>query len=396
MKRQGSALDNISPGQFIDLSKSCMSCRTETVNGTTYLSFGSAQGETVHIAAKISSAPFQTVVVEFNGKTSCIENPEGFLSVEFFDAEDVRIGSAYKGRVLGVSRCGYHRYGYIAPPGTAYGKVLVVTDGATEITLANVRVYCLDCVPRRGRNGMMLDAHLGMLMVAPRNVMESFELAPKAGFETLITNVNASSDGVLVALHNDTVDETSNGNGSVSDFSYEELQKLDFGGWFNGVYADVRIPKLEAVTRFASASGMHLIYRMHRKWADPDHDNYTNEIYHYIKKYGMVGKATLKVFNDKEIDYYREIFGKDVAYIYCTPALPTDEQIAWAANFDGDITLEPKYKVVTEEFCEKCIAAGVKMSSYIVNDMAVMRKLFLMGITRFCTDTYSDIVFPLD
>ena len=76
--------------------------------------------------------------------------------------------------------------------------------------------------------------------------------------------------------------------------------------------------------------------------------------------------------------------------------LPTDEQIAWAADFDGDITLEPKYKVVTEEFCEKCIAAGVKLSSYIVNDVAIMRKLFLMGVTRFCTDTYSDIVFPLD
>ena len=61
----------------------------------------------------------------------------------------------------------------------------------------------------------------------------------------------------------------------------------------------------------------------------------------------------------------------DVAYIFCTPVLPTDEQIAWAADFDGDITLEPKYKVVTEEFCEKCIAAGVKLSSYILNDVAI-------------------------
>lgn len=396
MKRQGSALDNISHGRFIELSENCLSCRTETVNGTTYLHFRGDKEENVHIEAEINCSPFQTVIVEFNGKTSCIEKPEGFLSVEFFDAENARIGSAYKGRVLGVNRCGYHRYGYIAPWGTAYGKFRVVTDEATEITVANVKVYCLDRVPRRGRNGMMLDAHLGMLMVAPRNIMESFELALRAGFETLITNVNASSDGVLVALHNDTIDETSNGNGKVSDFSYEELQKLDFGGWFNGAYRDAQIPLLENVTRFASASGMHLIYRMHRKWADPEHDSFTYRIYHYIKKYGMVGKATLKVFNDKEIDYYREIFGNDVAYIFCTPALPTDEQIAWAAAFDGDITLEPKYTVVTEAFCAKCIAAGVKMSSYIVNDMAIMRRLFLMGISRFCTDTYSDIVFPLD
>lgn len=396
MKRQGSALNKITPGQFIELSRGCRSCRIETANGTTYLCFGDDKAETVHIETEIACSPFQTVVVEFNGKTSCIEKPEGFLWVEFFDAENAGIGSAYKGRVLGVNRCGYHRYGYIVPPGTSYGRLQVVTDPATEITLSNVRVYCLDCVPRRGRNGMMLDAHLGMLMVAPRNIMESFELAPRAGFETLITNVNASSDGVLVALHNDTVDETSDGVGKVADFSYEELQKLDFGSWFNGVYRGARIPLLESVTRFASVSGMHLIYRMHRKWADRDHDNYTNRIYHYIKKYGMVGKATLKVFNDKEIDYYREIFGNDVAYIYCTPALPTDEQIAWAASFDGDITLEPKQTVVTEEFCEKCIAAGVKMSSYIVNDVATMRRLFLMGISRFCTDTYSDIVFPLD
>ena len=389
-------MDKLSPGQFIELSEACPSCRVEEINGTKYLSFGSDDGETVHVTAEISCSPFQTVIVEFNGKTNNIERPEGFLSVEFFDAWNVKIGSAYKGRVLGVSRCGYHRYGYIAPLGTAYGRFQVVTDKETTITLSNVTVYCVDCAARRGRNGMMLDGHLGMLLVAPRNTMESFELVRRSGFDSMITNVNVSSDGMLVALHNDTVDETSNGSGNVSDFSYEELLELDFGGWFNATYRGAKIPLLEDVTRFASVSGMHLIYRMHRKWADSDHDVYTNRIYRYIKKYGMVGKATLKVFNDKEIDYYRQIFGKDVAYIFCTPVLPTDEQIAWAAGFDGDITLEPKYKVVTEEFCEKCIAAGVKLSSYIVNDVAVMRKLFLMGVTRFCTDTYSDIVFPLD
>lgn len=389
-------MNRLSPGQFKELSKTSSSCETEEINGTTYLMFGGEREEIVHLTVELECSPFQTVVVEFNGKTSNIEQPEGFLLVEFFDVRNARIGSAYKGRVLGVHRCGYHRYGYIAPIGTAYGKFQVITDKETAITLSDVNVYCQDSVPRRGRNGMMLDGHLGMLLVAPRNTMEGFELVRRSGFDAMITNVNASSDGRLVALHNDTIDETSDGSGNVSDFTYEELLGMDFGKWFNPVYRGVKIPLLESVTRFASVSGMHLIYRMHRKWADSDHDVYTNRIYHYIKKYGMVGKATLKVFNDREIDYYRQIFGKDVAYIFCTPVLPTDAQIAWAAGFDGDITLEPKYTVVTEEFCGKCIRAGVKLSSYIVNDVAVMRKLFLMGVPRFCTDTYSDIVFPLD
>ena len=389
-------MDRLTPFQFTLLCESCPTCKVEESYGTKYYTFEGKEEETIHITTGFKVNPFQNVIVEFNGKTGQIEQPEGYVDVTFLTANDQPIGQMYKGRVLGVSRCGYHRYGYIAPKGAVYVKFRVITALGTTITLSDLTVSCLDVAPKRGRNGMLLDGHLGMLLSAPRNVMTSFEMVKRSGFDTMITNVNATKDGKLVALHNDTIDATSNGTGPVADYTFEELKQFDFGSWFHENYSGEQIPLLEDVARFASVSGIHILFRMHKEWANPEHDHYTNEIYSYIKKYGMVGKASLKSFSHEHIDYYHKIFGNDVSYIFCSRTLPTDEQIEWAANFDGDITLEPKQTVVTEEFCQKCIASGVKMSSYIVNDMAMMRKLFLMGITRFCTDTYSDIVFPLD
>ena len=103
-----------------------------------------------------------------------------------------------------------------------------------------------------------------MILAAPRNTLTSFEMVKKCGFCSFITNVNATSDGMLVALHNDTIDETSNGTGKVAEYTYEELSAYDFGGWFHEAYQGEKIPKLEDVTKLAAVNGMHLIYRMHR------------------------------------------------------------------------------------------------------------------------------------
>lgn len=89
-------------------------------------------------------------------------------------------------------------------------------------------------------------AHRGLLRHAPENTLANFRacLQLRVGFEL---DVRRSKDGVLVCVHDGTVDRTSNGKGNVSDLTLAELKKLDAGSWFSPDFRDQRIPTLDEV-----------------------------------------------------------------------------------------------------------------------------------------------------
>src|ERR1700740_2515724 len=76
-----------------------------------------------------------------------------------------------------------------------------------------------------------------------------------AGF--IETDLQLSRDARLVALHDDTLERTTNGSGPVSSKALEELRRLDAGSWFraSGQEADARfagerIPTIEDILAF--------------------------------------------------------------------------------------------------------------------------------------------------
>src|SRR5262249_13734334 len=49
----------------------------------------------------------------------------------------------------------------------------------------------------------------------------------------------------------DTLERTTNGRGSVHEFTMADLRKLDAGSWFGSEFAGERIPTLEEILQFA-------------------------------------------------------------------------------------------------------------------------------------------------
>ena len=70
-------------------------------------------------------------------------------------------------------------------------------------------------------------AHQGGLKEWPSCTMYAFEQARLAGSDVLDLDLHMTRDGVLVLLHDTTVDRTTNGSGAVAEMTWEELQKLD-------------------------------------------------------------------------------------------------------------------------------------------------------------------------
>lgn len=75
-------------------------------------------------------------------------------------------------------------------------------------------------------------AHNGGETEFPGGTMYAFGRSVEAGVDVLDLNVQLSADGVLVVLHDLTVDRTTETTGAVKDMTYAALAELDNAYWF--------------------------------------------------------------------------------------------------------------------------------------------------------------------
>lgn len=75
-------------------------------------------------------------------------------------------------------------------------------------------------------------AHRGGSRLAPENTLPAFANAVAIGADVLELDVRRTSDGVVVLLHDPSVDRTTDGVGYLNEMTFAELQQLDAGYQF--------------------------------------------------------------------------------------------------------------------------------------------------------------------
>jgi glycerophosphoryl diester phosphodiesterase len=94
-------------------------------------------------------------------------------------------------------------------------------------------------------------AHRGASGHAPENTLAAFRRAISLGATFIETDLQLTRDTRFVAIHDDTVDRTTNGHGKVHDLTLNELRRLDAGSWFGSEFGGERIPTLEEILDFS-------------------------------------------------------------------------------------------------------------------------------------------------
>ena len=100
-------------------------------------------------------------------------------------------------------------------------------------------------------------AHRGASGYAPENTFAAFDRAIEMGAPGAETDVRATADGVLVLLHDRTLDRTTDGHGPVAELELAGVQALDAGSWLDPRFAGERIPTADA---FLARYGGCLLY----------------------------------------------------------------------------------------------------------------------------------------
>lgn len=107
----------------------------------------------------------------------------------------------------------------------------------------------------------ILVAHRGASAYAPEHTLEAYRLALSQGADYVEQDLQISKDGVLVCLHDLTLERTTDveevypdrarteTDGGrrwyVSDFTLAELKRLDAGAWFDAKFRGARIPTFQ-------------------------------------------------------------------------------------------------------------------------------------------------------
>jgi len=94
---------------------------------------------------------------------------------------------------------------------------------------------------------MMNIAHRGFSSQYPENTILAFQKALELGVNWLELDLQVTSDGHLIVLHDLTVDRRSDGSGAASEFTLDEIKSLDAGSWMSGEFTGQRIPTFQEI-----------------------------------------------------------------------------------------------------------------------------------------------------
>ena len=92
-----------------------------------------------------------------------------------------------------------------------------------------------------------LIGHRGVKNLSPENTLNSIKLAKNLGLRWVEIDVKISKDLVPIAIHDDTLERTTNGKGLPINFNYDDIRKLDAGSFFYDYSTNIYIPSLKEV-----------------------------------------------------------------------------------------------------------------------------------------------------
>ncbi len=237
--------------------------------------------------------------------------------------------------------------------------------------------------------------HRGASGTHPENTLVSFQAAIERGASAIELDVHRSRDGVIVVFHDDTLERTTNGRGTVREQTLEELRALDAGFRFSPDAgstfpfrgAGVGIPTLEEVCR--GFPGVPLIIEI--KQADPPLEK---DLAQVLQSTGADARALVFSLHQEPVDRFRELrpewaagFGPgDVSAFldrlaadrwdgYHPPGAAFAVPVRWHAT-----------RIVNAPFVQAAHDHACEVYVWTINEPGAMHALLDLGVDGIITD----------
>jgi glycerophosphoryl diester phosphodiesterase len=224
-------------------------------------------------------------------------------------------------------------------------------------------------------------AHRGASAYFPENTMLSFEKALEMGCTGIETDVQMTKDGVLVLIHDEMVNRTTNGDGLVKDYTYSELTKLDAGSWMGEEFTGNSIPTVEELIYLVKDKNIIIDFEI--KTGVIIYEGIEQKLIELIYKHRIAHKVILSSFNHYSIAKCNKI-SKEIStgILYMAGIYkPYDYAKTVGAN-----AIHPYFLAINEEVIKQTKKHRIKVNVFTVDDEKYMKSLLEMKVDGIITD----------
>lgn len=231
-------------------------------------------------------------------------------------------------------------------------------------------------------------AHRGARTVAPENTIAAFELAADQGADGVELDVQLSADGAIVVIHNDTVDATTDGTGTVAEMPLAALRELDAGSHLSPEFAGERIPTLDEVFE---AVGERLLINVELKALSPTGDGarlLAQAVVKAIRHHNLASRVLLSSFNPLALRAVKQIDRSlPAGYLYA-PDLPLLLRKGWLARpvIGRHEARHPHYSMVDVRYMRWARRHHYRVNVWTVNDVEDIRRMRDLGVDMIISD----------
>ncbi|MFC0301241.1 glycerophosphodiester phosphodiesterase [Virgibacillus soli] len=251
-------------------------------------------------------------------------------------------------------------------------------------------------------------AHQGGLDLAPSSTLEAFQNAANLGVDVIEFDLHITKDGHLVAIHDPTVDRTTDGTGRVNNLTLQEIKSLDAAAHFqdiNGKYSfkdkGVKIPTLEEI--FQAIPNMKWNIEI-KDTNDPEqYRPIAEKLWKTMQKYNLENNVLIVSFDQDIIEMVQDVSGgkavvaggrQEVTKFVLLHKLRLNG--LYRKNVDAiEIPIqEGPINLMDKKLIRAANKQGIDVHYWTINDRNIMEQLLDLGADGIITDR-PDILLDL-
>lgn len=242
-------------------------------------------------------------------------------------------------------------------------------------------------------------AHRGASAYAPEHTISAYKLGQQLRGDYIEIDLQMTKDGHLVAMHDETINRTTNGTGLVKEHTLEEIKQINVGSFFNEKHPSLakkefegaKVPTLEEIIE---TFGHNANYYIETKSPD-EYPGMEEKLLEIIKHYEISDKVIIQSFSEASL---QKIHSLDVniplvqLLPYKKAAQLTELEIKKYKTYC--IGLGMNYKYIDSAYVKKIKKHGLEVHPFTVDNETDMKKLLLWGVDGMFTN-YPDRLHSL-
>ncbi|AXK18618.1 TPA: glycerophosphodiester phosphodiesterase [Bacillus toyonensis] len=234
-------------------------------------------------------------------------------------------------------------------------------------------------------------AHRGASAYAPEHTIAAYKLGQQLKGDYIEIDLKMTKDGHLLAMHDETVNRTTNGKGLVKEHTLEEMKQLNVGSFFNEKYPNfakkefenAKVPTLKEIIEMF---GHNANYYIETKSPD-EYPGMEEKLLEIVKYYQISDKVIIQSFSEESLQKIHSLHANIplVQLLSYKKAVQLNElEIEKYKTYC--IGLGMNYKYIDSAYVKKIKKHGLEVHPFTVDNEKDMKKLLSWGVDGMFTN----------